>query len=178
MPVKLGRSNIETRSCWKTLQWSVTEDCWSCADSVSNTEVQRRLRITVVISQTVTEWKLNFSGHVSLMLIKLVLFGIMERTNRRGWPKREWLNDNQEWCIYRHAQHLQGTAEQTSLANNCTSGSGHQRTVPLSPWIIKSNQEPTCVVYMGQQWLCLVLSPHNTSQIFHQGSRAWRPKKI
>jgi len=30
--------------------------------------------------------------------IKTVIFGDMEGTTRRGRPRREWLNDIQEWC--------------------------------------------------------------------------------
>ena len=43
------------------------------------------------------ELKLNFRTSVSKMqddrLIKSIMFGIMEGANRRGRPKREWLND-------------------------------------------------------------------------------------
>jgi len=48
------------------------------------------------------ERKPNFFGHVCRMnddrLIKAVIFGDMKGTNRRGRPRREWLNDIQEWC--------------------------------------------------------------------------------
>ena len=31
-------------------------------------------------------------------LVKSIVFGMMEGTNKRGRPTREWLDDIQEWC--------------------------------------------------------------------------------
>ena len=61
------------------------------------------------------------------------MFGIMEGTNRRGRPKRERLEDIQEWCnmdMYRPSTAFaRKHKEERSLANNRTSGSGHQRAL-------------------------------------------------
>ena len=49
------------------------------------------------IVQTVMQRKLNFFGHICRMpdhrIIKTTVFG-----NKRGRPKREWLDDIKEWC--------------------------------------------------------------------------------
>ena len=51
------------------------------------------------IVQTV---KLRFFGHICRMpdhrLIKTTIFGIIEGNNKRGRPKKEWLDDIKEWC--------------------------------------------------------------------------------
>jgi hypothetical protein len=47
-------------------------------------------------------WKGNSFGHTCRMddghMVKTVVFGMMEGTNRKGRPRREWLNDITEWC--------------------------------------------------------------------------------
>ena len=46
--------------------------------------------------------KLNLFGHICRMddgrMVKTVVFGMMEGTNRKGRPRREWLDDITEWC--------------------------------------------------------------------------------
>ena len=52
--------------------------------------------------QTVVKRKLNLFGHICRMddgrMVKTVVFGMMEGTNRKGRPRREWLDDITEWC--------------------------------------------------------------------------------
>ena len=54
------------------------------------------------IVQTVMQRKLKLFGHICRMpdhrLIKTTIFGIIEGNNKRGRPKREWLDDIKEWC--------------------------------------------------------------------------------
>jgi len=81
----------------------VTED--SLVRESRSTKFRRQLGVEADIFQRLVERKLKFFGHVCRMnddrLIKTVIFGDMEGTNRRGRPRREWLNDIQEiqeWC--------------------------------------------------------------------------------
>ena len=54
------------------------------------------------IVQSVMQRKLKLFGHICKMpdhrLIKTTVFGIIEGDNKRGRPKREWLDDIKEWC--------------------------------------------------------------------------------
>ena len=54
------------------------------------------------VVQYVIREKLGLFGHVSrkkdTRLVKSIMFVMMGRTNKRGRPKREWLNGIQEWC--------------------------------------------------------------------------------
>jgi Domain of unknown function (DUF6451) len=65
-------------------------------------EVGRRTRRKQNIVQTVMKRKLNLFGHICRMdvgrVVKMVVFGMMEGTNRKGRPRREWLDDITEWC--------------------------------------------------------------------------------
>ena len=67
-----------------------------------NEEVRRRTRRKQNIVQTVMKRKLNLFGHICRMddgrMVKTVVFGMMEGTNRKGRPRREWLDDITEWC--------------------------------------------------------------------------------
>ena len=86
---------FETRCYRRLLKIHVTQ-------KVTNSEFKRRLGVEVDIFQRLMERKMNFFGHACRMsddrLIKTVIFGEMEGTNRRGRPRREWLNDIHEWC--------------------------------------------------------------------------------
>ena len=69
---------------------------------ITNEEVRRRTRRKQNIVQTVMKRKLNLFGHICRMddgrMVKTVVFGMMEGTNRKGRPRREWLDDITEWC--------------------------------------------------------------------------------
>jgi hypothetical protein len=68
---------------------------------INNEEVRRRTRRKQNIVQTVMNRKLNLFGHICRMddghTVKTV-FGMMEGTNRKGRPRREWLDDITEQC--------------------------------------------------------------------------------
>ena len=69
---------------------------------ITNVEVRSRVGNTRNIVQLILERKLSLFGHICRMednrLVKRVVFGIMDGTNVRGRPNREWLDDIEEWC--------------------------------------------------------------------------------
>ena len=69
---------------------------------VPNKEVRKKVKTGYNVVQQVIRRKLGLFGHVYRMkddrLVKSVMFGMMEGTNKKGRPKREWLDDIQEWC--------------------------------------------------------------------------------
>ena len=69
---------------------------------VSNEEVYKRVEMTENLMQKVIQRKLGLFGHICRMRedrkIKALVFGIMEGTNKRGRPHREWTDDIEEWC--------------------------------------------------------------------------------
>jgi len=54
------------------------------------------------IIQRIKERRLNLFGHICRMedsrLVKEVVFRDMKWKTKRGWPKKEWLDDVKEWC--------------------------------------------------------------------------------
>ena len=68
---------------------------------ITNIEVRRRMKTTSNIVQEVVKRKMNMFGHICRMpqgrLVKKVMLGTMDGNNRRGRPKREWLQDIEEW---------------------------------------------------------------------------------
>ena len=58
--------------------------------------------MTENLMQKVIQRKLGLFGHICRMKedrkIKALMFGIMEGTNKRGRPHREWTDDIEEWC--------------------------------------------------------------------------------
>jgi len=54
------------------------------------------------IIQRIKERKLNLFGHIWRIednrLVKKVMLGEMEGKTKRGRPRREWLDDEKEWC--------------------------------------------------------------------------------
>ncbi len=72
------------------------------------------MKNTKNIVQVIVERKLGFFGHICRMennrMVKKVMLGSMEGTNRRGRPRREWLDDIVWWggadlqTLYRVAQ--------------------------------------------------------------------------
>ena len=69
---------------------------------VPNKEVRKKVKTGYNLVQQVIRRKLGLFGHVCRMkdyrLVKSVMFGMMEGTNKKGRPKRECLDDIQEWC--------------------------------------------------------------------------------
>ncbi len=69
---------------------------------VTNREVRRRVQVTKDIGQVLIERKMNLFGHICRMdnnrMIKKVMLGTMAGANRRGRPRREWLDDIVEWA--------------------------------------------------------------------------------
>lgn len=69
---------------------------------ITNEEVRRRVKCQRNVLQMVMERKLNFFGHICSMnntlLIKQVVFGMIDGTGVRGRPIREWIDDIKEWC--------------------------------------------------------------------------------
>lgn len=69
---------------------------------VSNDEVRRRLGVKENLMQVIMKRKLRLFGHVCRMddsrKIRSVMFGMMNGSNRKGRPSREWLDDIQDWC--------------------------------------------------------------------------------
>jgi hypothetical protein len=99
---------------------------------ITNSEVKSRLGVEVDIFQRLMLRKLNFFGHVCRMsddrLIKTVIFGDMEGTNRRGRPRREWLNDIQEWCnmdVYRLYTVAKNREEWAAVVRTSVDTNGH-----------------------------------------------------
>ena len=86
----------------------------------------------VNIFQRLMERKLNFFGHLCRMsddrLIRTVIFGDMEGTNRRGRPRREWLNDIQEWCnmdVYSLYTAAKNSEEWSTIVRTSVETNGH-----------------------------------------------------
>ena len=40
----------------------------------------------------------SFPEPKSLLIPKQIMFGIVDGTNKRGWPCREWMDDTVSWC--------------------------------------------------------------------------------
>jgi hypothetical protein len=82
---------------------------------ITNEEVRRRIGRKQNIVQTIMKRKLNLFGHICRMddarLVKTVVFGMMEGTNRKGRPRREWLDDITEWCNKKDIQTIAGIAQ-------------------------------------------------------------------
>ena len=62
----------------------------------------KRTGTSISIVQRIIERKLNFFGHICRMqddrLLKQAVFGIMDGKNKRGRPKRRWMDDLVDWC--------------------------------------------------------------------------------
>ena len=69
---------------------------------VINVEIRKCLNIKEDIIQKIMKRKLELFGHIVRMddsrKIKSVMLGIMDGSNRKGRPCREWLDDIKEWC--------------------------------------------------------------------------------
>ena len=68
---------------------------------IKNTTIRERINNKTNIMQILIRRKMNFFGHICRMkdnrLVKKIMLGTMEGENRRGRPRREWLDDIEEW---------------------------------------------------------------------------------
>ena len=95
---------------------------------VANVEVQRRLNVTkndVHDVQTVMRRKLGLFGHFCRMdnsrKIKGVMTGMMEGTERKERPCREWLEAIEDWCqtyVYSATQIVHEGRAWTNMVTN------------------------------------------------------------
>jgi len=86
---------------------------------------------------------LKLYGHICRMddnrLLKNVVFGIIDGLNRRGRPRREWVDDIKEWCR---------TDAQNSASSHRTVRSGdklswrHWTATGASPWNAEAEFQP------------------------------------
>jgi len=57
---------------------------------------------SLCINQIYLQRKLHLFGHICRMddsrKIKILVFGMMDGSNKRGRPHREWLDDIEQWC--------------------------------------------------------------------------------
>jgi len=64
---------------------------------ITNIEIRQRLGIKKNVMQLIMERKLKLFWHIWRMddnrLVKNVVFGIIDGLNRRGRPRREWMDD-------------------------------------------------------------------------------------
>ena len=69
---------------------------------ITNEDVRSRLRFMKNMVQRIMERTLNLFGRISgtkdTMLVKKMMFGMMEGEARRGRPCREWMDDIKECC--------------------------------------------------------------------------------
>ena len=74
----------------------------SWTQKVKNAQVGNRLNIKEDLMLVIMKRKLTLFGHILRMdnsrKIKGIMMGIMEGTNKRGRPCREWLDDVVDWC--------------------------------------------------------------------------------
>ncbi len=68
---------------------------------VTNKEIRQRVHMNTDIIQTIIQRKMNLFGHICRMdnsrMVKKVMLGTMAGGNKRGRPRREWLDDIIEW---------------------------------------------------------------------------------
>ncbi len=68
---------------------------------ITNVEVRDRLGISRSIMKMVVERKMRIFGHICRMpnnrLVKKVMEGRMRGANRKGRPRREWMDDLTDW---------------------------------------------------------------------------------
>ena len=96
---------------------------------VTNEELYRKIQLTETLLQKVIQRKLRLFGHICRMndsrKIKILVFGMMDGSNKRGRPHREWSDDIEQWC---------GTTLQElrpKVGSDSKNGVRHQRA--LSP---------------------------------------------
>ena len=69
---------------------------------VTNEELYRKIQLAETLLQKVIQRKLRLFGHICRMddsrKIKTLVFGMMDGSNKRGRPQREWSDDIEQWC--------------------------------------------------------------------------------
>ena len=69
---------------------------------ITNEELYDRIHLKETLLQKVIRRKLQLFGYICRMdknrKIKDILFGMVEGTNKKGRPHREWLDDIRQWC--------------------------------------------------------------------------------
>ena len=65
-------------------------------------ELYERIYLKETLLQKVIRRKLQLFGHICRMdknrKIKDIMFGMVEGTNKKGRPHKEWLDDIRQWC--------------------------------------------------------------------------------
>ena len=74
----------------------------SWTQKITNSDIRKHRDINEDLVQKVMKRKMDLFGHIARMnnsrKIKSVLMGVMDGSNGRGRPCREWLDDIKEWC--------------------------------------------------------------------------------
>jgi len=90
-----------------------------------------KLRIEKNLLQRATQSKLQLSGHICRMednrKLKTLMFGITDGMNKRGRPRREWMDNIVSWC-------KTGLQELNSLAQD------HRRWKPITRQAMDTNR--------------------------------------
>lgn len=84
------------RKCYR----KILQIAW--VQKVSNEDLYRRIQPKENLLQVIIQRKLRLFGHICRMnnnrKIRTLVFGMMEGTNKRGRPHREWADDIVHWC--------------------------------------------------------------------------------
>ena len=71
-------------------------------EKVSNEELYKKIQPKETLMQKVIQRKLRLFGHICRMKddrkIKTIMLGIMDGSNKKGRPHREWCDDICDWC--------------------------------------------------------------------------------
>src|SRR5262249_12021471 len=97
------------RKCYRKL----LREGWM--EKMSNEELYRKVGRRDTLLQKVVRRKLQLFGHICRMdssrKLRTLVFGVMEGNNKRGRPKREWIEDVKIWCGNNSLQQLSHIAE-------------------------------------------------------------------
>jgi len=96
MGVKHGQTTKRSETnCWHLR-------CISWTERKTNREICEKLRIEKDLLQRAIQRKLQAFGHICRMedkrKLKTLMFGIVDGTNKRSRPCREWMDDTVSWC--------------------------------------------------------------------------------
>ncbi|XP_047478509.1 uncharacterized protein LOC125031667 [Penaeus chinensis] len=101
-------------------------------DRITNISIRDRLKCHETIVQIIIKRKMGLFGHICRKdddrLVKNTAFGIAEGTNRRGRPRREWLDDIKDWSQSRIASLFhtaQNRANWRTLVKQAVDTNGH-----------------------------------------------------
>ena len=69
---------------------------------VTNEELHRKIQLAETLLKKVIQRKLRLFGHICRMddsrKIKILVFRMMDGSNKRGQPHQEWSDDIEQWC--------------------------------------------------------------------------------